>query len=128
MERLIVDSDILILVSRNDPKAVTFLENLEKNRRVTLSAVSAFELLIGSLNKSDQSAITKFLTRFEHIHISEDISETAFKLLERYRLSHGLLMADALIAATGLSNDLEIVTRNVKDFRFIDGLKLVDYR
>jgi predicted nucleic acid-binding protein len=128
MERLIVDSDILILVSRNDPKAVTFLENLETTRRVALSAVSAFELFIGSLNKSDQVAIAKFLTRFEHIHISEDISETALTLLERYRLSHGLLMADALIAATALSNDLEIMTRNVRDFRIIDGLKLVEYR
>ena len=128
MERIIVDSDIPILVSRNDPTAILFLDNLERTRGVALSAVSAFELIIGSLNKTDQAAITKFLSRFEHIHIAEDISETALKLLERYRLSHGLLMADALIAATALVNDLEIVTRNTKDFRFIDGLRLVDYQ
>ncbi|MCC7309301.1 MAG: type II toxin-antitoxin system VapC family toxin [Acidobacteria bacterium] len=127
MERIIVDSDILILVSRDDPTAVLFVENLEKTRGVAISAVSAFELVIGSLNKTDQASIAKFLSRFEHIHIAEDISETALKLLERYRLSHGLLMADALIAATALLNDLEFVTRNTKDFRFIDGLKLVEY-
>ena len=116
MERIIVDSDILILVSRNDPTAVSFIENLESTRGIAISAVSAFELVIGSLNKADQAAIKKFLSRFQNIHISEDISETALKLLEQYRLSHGLLMADALIAATALVNDLEIATRNKKDF------------
>jgi predicted nucleic acid-binding protein len=127
MERIIVDSDILILVSRNDPSAILYLDTLEKTRGVAVSAVSAFELIIGSLNKTDQAAITKFLARFEHIHIGEDTSEAALTLLERYRLSHGLLMADALIAATALVNDLEIVTRNTKDFRFINGLRLVEY-
>lgn len=128
MERIIVDSDILILVSRGVKEAIEYVEKLEKTRRVSISAVSAFELVIGSLNKTDQAAISKFLSRFEYIHIAEDISETALRLLERYRLSHGLLMADALIASTALVNDLEIVTRNTKDFRFIDGLKLVEYQ
>jgi len=127
MERVIVDSDILILVSRNDPTAISFVDNLENTRGVAISAVSAFELVIGSLNNSHLVAIRKFLSRFQHIHIGEDISEAALKLLERYRLSHGLLMADALIAATALVNSLEFATRNKKDFRFIDGLQLVDY-
>lgn len=127
MERVIVDSDILILVSRNDQTAISFVDSLERTRGIAVSAVSAFELVIGSRNKADQVTITKFLSRFHNIHIGEDISETAFKLLERYRLSHGLLMADALIAAIALVNDLELATQNKKDFRYITGLKLLDY-
>lgn len=127
MERVIVDSDILILVSRNDQTAISFVASLERTRGIAISAVSAFELVIGSRNKADLVAITKFLSRFHNIHIGEDISEKAFKLLERYRLSHGLLMADALIAATALVNNLELATQNKKDFRYITGLKLVDY-
>ncbi|MBX3293291.1 MAG: type II toxin-antitoxin system VapC family toxin [Acidobacteria bacterium] len=127
MERIIVDSDILILVSRNDPTAISFLDDLEQSHIVAISVVTAIELVIGSLNRSDQAAITKFLRRYQHIHIGEDISESALRLVERYSLSHGLLMADALIAATAMENDLELITRNKKDFRFIDGLRLVDY-
>jgi predicted nucleic acid-binding protein len=32
-----------------------------------------------------------------------------------------------MIAATGLFNNWELATINKKDFRFIDGLTLVDY-
>jgi len=127
MERVIVDSDILILVSRNNSTAISFIDDLERERGVAISAVSAFELVIGSLNKTDLAAIKAFLLRFQHIPIDEVISDTTLKLLERYRLSHGLLMADALIAATALVTGLELVTRNKKDFRFIAGLYLIDY-
>jgi len=33
------------------------------------------------------------------------------------------MLPDALIAATALENDLTVVTYNVDDFKFIDGLK-----
>lgn len=35
-------------------------------------------------------------------------------------------LGDALIAATALVHGLTLVTRNVKDFRRIDGLDLLD--
>lgn len=45
------------------------------------------------------------------------------ELIDIYSNSHGLLLADALIAATALENDLTVVTYNVDDFKFIAGLK-----
>ena len=48
-------------------------------------------------------------------------------LLERFNLSHGLLMPDALIAATALVNGLDLGTINKNVFRFIESLRLVDY-
>ena len=41
-----------------------------------------------------------------------------------YSLSHKLSIPDALIAATALNYDIELYTYNIKDFRFIDGIKL----
>jgi predicted nucleic acid-binding protein len=61
------------------------------------------------------------------IRIDEQISEMAVNLLKTYRLSHGLLIPDALIAATALVTDSRFVTKNQKDYRFIDGLKLLPY-
>ncbi|MCQ3975644.1 MAG: type II toxin-antitoxin system VapC family toxin, partial [Anaerolineae bacterium] len=57
----------------------------------------------------------------------ETISDVAVDLLRRYRLSHGLLIADALIAATALSLDTPLVTKNQRDCRFIAGLRLLAY-
>jgi hypothetical protein len=59
--------------------------------------------------------------------LNEQISDTAVDLLRRYRLSHGLLIADALIAATTLAQGIPFVTRNERDYRFINGLRLLSY-
>ena len=43
--------------------------------------------------------------------------------METYSLSHRLSLPDALIAAMALEHDLELYTLNIKDFRFILGLR-----
>jgi len=35
-------------------------------------------------------------------------------------------LSDAIIAATALEHDLTLVTRNLKDFEWIEGLKLLN--
>jgi predicted nucleic acid-binding protein len=42
-------------------------------------------------------------------------------------LSHGLLISDALIAATALSAEESFVTKNQRHYRFIEGLDLLSY-
>lgn len=61
------------------------------------------------------------------VKLNEQISDVAVDLLRRYRLSHGLLIADALIAATALSQGTRFVTENERDYRFIAGLSLLPY-
>jgi tRNA(fMet)-specific endonuclease VapC len=46
------------------------------------------------------------------------------ELLSKYALSHKLAIPDGFIAATAITNDVELFTLNVKDYRFIDDLKL----
>lgn len=80
--------------------------------------------MLGAISKTDMTSITKKLTRFNIALVNNDITLQAFDLLENYRLSHGLLIADSLIAATALIADLELFTYNAKDFTFISKLKL----
>ena len=61
----------------------------------------------------------KYLNNFPLLPITPKISGRAIELIDRYSNSHGLLLADALIAATALENDLTIVTYNLDDFKFI---------
>lgn len=85
------------------------------------------ELIIGCRDKTELQILAKFLARFQIFKITEQISVKSVELLNRYRLSHGLLIADALIAATALECDENFITGNQKDFRFISGLKLLPY-
>jgi predicted nucleic acid-binding protein len=55
------------------------------------------------------------------------ISDRAVDLLKQYFLSHGLLIADGLIAATALVHNEAFVSKNQRDFRFIAGLNLLPY-
>ncbi|MBX3050522.1 MAG: PIN domain-containing protein, partial [Caldilineaceae bacterium] len=59
--------------------------------------------------------------------LNPTISDLAVDLIRQYRLSHGLLMPDALIAATALSLNEPLATKNQRDYRFIAGLTLHQY-
>jgi predicted nucleic acid-binding protein len=55
------------------------------------------------------------------------MSDHASDLLRRYRLSHGLLIADALIAATAIVLESPLVSKNQGDYKFIADLTLLPY-
>lgn len=124
---ILIDSDILIQYSRGDEAAAIWLEATSEQNEIVISVVTEMELLYGSRDKQHLSEIQRLLATFEIIQIDEEVSNTASLLVTKYCLSHRLRMPDALIAATALVNNTHLGTINKKDFRFIDGLKLVDY-
>jgi predicted nucleic acid-binding protein len=63
------------------------------------------------------------LDNFVLLPIDAAVSDRVIELIDNYSNSHGLLLADALIAATALENDLTVITYNVADFQFIKDLK-----
>jgi hypothetical protein len=124
---VVVDTDVLIDAARGVSEAVACLELIEQNASLVVSAITQMELIVGCRNKTDLRSLERFLTRFQVLNVNEQASATAVDLLRRYRLSHGLLIADALIAATALSLGLPFVTKNERDYRFITELRLLSY-
>jgi len=124
---VIVDTDILIDAGRGLAEAVACLQDIEKRSTLAISVVTQMELLVGCQNKAELRALDRFLKRFQVMKLTEPISDTAVDLLHRYRLSHGLLIADSLVAATALSLNESFVTKNQGDYRFIAGLQLLPY-
>lgn len=127
MADLLLDTDILIDVSRGVREAITFLALQEQISAVGISTVTQLEMLIGCRNKTEQDQVDDFLARFEIVRLSEAIADRAAELIRQYRLSHGLLLADSLIASTALSLTLPLATKNQRDYRFIQGLQLLGY-
>lgn len=123
-----VDTDILIDVGREIQAAIDYLQNVERDSTLVVSAITKMELVVGCRNKAELRIVEQFLTRFRLVKLDEIITDTAIDLLQRYRLSHGLLVPDALIAATALSHKAALASKNQKDYRFIDGLNLLAYR
>ena len=124
---IIVDTDILIDAARCTGDAVNCLQKIEDTSSLAISAVTRMELIIGCRNKKELKSLEQFLQRFEIISLNEHISDTATDLLKTYRLSHGLLIADALIAATAITVNTKLISKNQKDYRFIETLALLSY-
>ena len=124
---LLIDTDVLIDYSRGIEKTKGILKNMESNHILAISVVTQLELMVGCENKADFKSLQKFLSSFEIIQLSKSTSEQAVDLFKKYRLSHGVLIPDMLIASTALILEIPLLSKNRKDFRFIDKLELIEY-
>lgn len=127
MAELLLDSDILIDYSRGLEEAAQFLNENSRQSQPAISSMSQMEVLVGARDKREQRKLDKFLQRFHVVKLSEPISDQAVRLLMRYSLSHGLMIPDALVAATALCEGLSLATKNRPDYEFITGLRLFKY-
>ena len=123
----LVDTDILIDLAAENVQAVSCVQRLEQQSSLCISSITEMELIVGCRNKTELKNTDRLLERFRMIPLNEQASVTAVALIRKYRLSHGLLIADALIAATAIALDCDFITKNQRDYRFIEGLKLLAY-
>jgi len=126
-ESTLIDTDILIDLSRNVKLAVDFIESLAKKYLLSISAITKMELIVGCRDKVELRNLDNFLCHFQVINLNAQISEIGTDILSKYRLSHGLLIPDALIASTALSENCSFATKNMRDYQFIEGLNLLSY-
>jgi len=120
---LLLDTDIIVNVGRDLAGAVEQMNAMINAGSIYISAVTEMELIIGCRNKAELKKLAMLLERFTIIPITPEITASSIKLLKTYRLSHGLLIADALIAATALVTDRVLVSGNAKHFSMINSLQ-----
>ena len=123
---MLVDSDVLIWHLRGYPQATRRLDQIDP---LTISAVTYLELVQGMRNKTELAALKKMLQRRNAVMlpITEAITKQAISLMETLTLSHGMQMADALIAATAVVHQLPLFTGNVKHFAPVPELQTVAF-
>ena len=126
-QQLLVDTDILIDVSRGIPTAINRLQSEANNSILAISTITQMELIVGCRNKAELQNLEKFLRHYTIIKVNEFISDKAIELLSQYRLSHGLLIPDGFIAATAIIFDAPLLSKNQRDYRFISELNLLSY-
>lgn len=121
----LIDTSILIDASRSVPQAVAFVNGQRAVGGVHVSIISAMELIQGALNASDLRRLQRMLRHVIREHVTSSVSKNAYGLMERYVLSHNLLIPGALIAATALEHGLPLYTLNLRHFQMIPGLAAV---
>lgn len=63
---------------------------------------------------------------YDVIDFDERVSILSKDLIEKYHLSQGLMIPDAIIAATAVVHDLKLFTYNLKDFKFIPKIRFYE--
>jgi predicted nucleic acid-binding protein len=120
---MLIDTDVLIWCLRGNHKAATIIATLPKR---VISQITRMELMIGCRNKSEISLLKRFLAEegFQVIPLTPEIGIRADLWLEEKNLSHGIGLADSLIAATASSLGLPLLTGNAKHFRYFAELQV----
>ena len=114
-----VDANIFFQIFKEaDRKLRNYIENIG----FFVDSTVYTECIQGSKSNLEKRKIKNYLNNFPLLPITPKISQRAIELIDTYSNSHGLLLGDALIAATALENDLTVVTYSVDDFKFIGGL------
>lgn len=119
MSQFLPDTNVFSKIFGNNLSVRQFVESLD----AVIDTTVYIECIQGSKSNHEKRLIKKYLDNFPLLPITPDISQRAIELIDFYSNSYGLLLPDALIAATALENDLTVVTYNVDDFKFIQNLK-----
>ena len=123
---MLFDTNIFIYLEKRNVKAITLIEETEN---IHISAITYMELVQGASNKSKVRLVERLLQAFNIriLELNENISIIARLLIKQHAQSHALTLGDALIAATAIQSNFELITANYRDFLFIDGLELKNF-
>ena len=130
-KKIICDTDVMIdywdTTKNRDLESKSIIDQFIGIDNIVISVISKMELLMGANNKAEETIIKKKLHGLDVVLINNEITIEAINLFEKYRLSHGLAIPDCFIAAIAKITELELFTYNIKDYKFIDNLKLYNY-
>ncbi|HWZ46278.1 MAG TPA: type II toxin-antitoxin system VapC family toxin [Candidatus Saccharimonadales bacterium] len=114
---VIVDSDILIEVSRGrDKEILSRWEQLGRSENhILCSPVTEAELWAGARPR-EHEALTNLFSALGCAPIDSATGRQAGDFLRQYHKSHGLELGDALIASAALLHRAELWTRNRKHY------------
>ena len=120
---VLCDTDVIIEFYRNNGDIISELKTIGQEN-ITVSTITAGELIYGALNKKELNQIKKDLNNLTVLSIDKKSCKIFLDIMGKYVLSHRLALPDGFIAASAMARDIELYTLNIKDFTFIDGLKL----
>ena len=118
---MLIDSNIIILASKL--QHVELLSKLRENEsKIKVSIVSKIEVLgYHQLNQVQKRFLENFFKAITVLPISDGIATQAIEIRQKRPVSLG----DALIAATAIVFDIELLTENIKDYKGVQGLSLL---
>ena len=119
----IIDTNAVIdYLGKKMPETGMAFMNSVIDQVPNISVVTKIEVLGFNAPEEHYRLLTNFMNDANVIDLSNDIVEACINM----RKNHKTKLPDAIIAATALVYDLVLISRNTKDFKSIEGLKVVE--
>ncbi|MBW2613028.1 MAG: PIN domain-containing protein, partial [Deltaproteobacteria bacterium] len=93
------------------------------NARIVLSSIVVAELFAGVKGDAEQIALQDFISLFRVIPVDAAIGKAGGLYKRDYGKSHGVGLADAILAATAKAANAELKTLNTKHYPMLKGIK-----
>lgn len=123
MGRYLIDSNIIsdYLAENLDKDFLDFLDPIFESQPY-LSVVTEIELLSWKTDPSVENLIKQFLDNSKIFSLNDEIVQRCVD----FRRLYSIKIPDALIAATASEENLVLITKNIKDFSKIKGLRMLN--
>ena len=103
--------------------AEQFIDSTLSDSSPAISAITEIELLCWkTATEKDLEVLHNFINDSLVFELEKDIKLKTADI----RKAHKIKLPDAIIAATALIHNLTLLTRNVNDFKNIDGINLIN--
>jgi len=118
---ILLDTDVLVDFLRGHSKASAFVN--AHSDRIILSSIVVAELYAGVKGDDEQDALESFVSLFRVVPVSGEIAKAGGLYKRDYGRSHGVGLADAILAATAEAENAELKTLNIKHYPMLEGLR-----
>ena len=118
---ILLDTDVLVDFFRGYSKAVAFVN--AHSDQIILSSIVVAELYAGVKGDAEQVALEDFISLFRVVPVDEKIAKTGGLHKRDYGKSHGVGLADAILAATAAAENAELKTLKTKHYPMLKGLR-----
>lgn len=119
----LIDTNVVIdfLGNKIPSSGSIFLNSIVDNVPI-VSVITKIELLGFNTSPEHYALLNNFINDSSVLGLSNNVVDKCIDIRKRYKTK----LPDAIIAATALTFDLVLVTRNVDDFKNIPGLQVIN--
>ncbi len=118
---ILLDTDILVDFLRGRSKAMSFVKS--SSAKIILSTIVVAELYAGVKGEAEQAVLDDFVSLFRIVPVNAKIAKVGGLYKRDYGKSHGVGLADAILAATAEAENAELKTLNTKHYPMLKGLR-----
>lgn len=117
----LLDTDVMVDFLRGQSAAVSLVKTHAD--RIILSSIVIAELYAGVRSADELATLDRLVALFRNVPVTAENARTAGLYKKRYTKSHGVGLADCIIAATAENEQADLLTLNIKHYPMFKGLK-----